>query len=108
MPQPNNPYYLTATASRSLRIGGGVADGVLNVPVPERILNEPRVGAPVGKGEAAGMAERGGGKRRRVGHRLSSPSTRKGELLPLMPSAAPALYACTIGRCNKGKTARAV
>lgn len=39
------------------RVGGGVADGVLNVAVPEVVLNEPNVCALVGAGKAAGMAQ---------------------------------------------------
>ena len=39
------------------RVGGRVLDGVLNVPVPEIILNEPRVRALVGQGEAASVAQ---------------------------------------------------
>ena len=38
-------------------VGGGVLDGVFDVPVAKVILNEPGIGALVGKGEAAGMAE---------------------------------------------------
>lgn len=38
-------------------ISGGIADGVLNVAVPEVVLNEPRIRALIGEGEAAGMAE---------------------------------------------------
>jgi len=39
------------------RVGGGVPDGVLNVPVSEIVLNEPRVRALIGKGEAASVAQ---------------------------------------------------
>jgi len=39
------------------RVGRGVLDGVLDVAVPEVILNEPRIGALVGQGEAASMAQ---------------------------------------------------
>ena len=39
------------------RVGGGVLDGVLNIPVSEVILSEPRVCALVGQGEAASMAQ---------------------------------------------------
>jgi hypothetical protein len=39
------------------RIGRGVLDGVLNVPVAEIILNEPCIRALVGKREAASVAE---------------------------------------------------
>ncbi len=38
-------------------IGGGIHDGVLNVPVAKVILNEPRIRALVGKSEAASMPE---------------------------------------------------
>ena len=38
-------------------ISGGVPDGVLNIPVAEIILNEPRVRALIGKSEAASVAE---------------------------------------------------
>jgi hypothetical protein len=38
-------------------IGGGVSDGVLNVPMAEIILNEPGVGSLGGKREAASMAQ---------------------------------------------------
>src|SRR2546422_9606509 len=39
------------------RIGGRVPDGVLNVPVSQVVLNQPRVGALVGQGNAARMAQ---------------------------------------------------
>src|SRR5439155_20948638 len=39
------------------RIGRRVHDGMLNIPVPQVVLNEPRVRALVGEGEAACMAE---------------------------------------------------
>jgi hypothetical protein len=35
------------------RVGGGVLDGVLNIAVSEVILNEARISALVGQGEAA-------------------------------------------------------
>ena len=38
-------------------IGGGVADGVLDVAVSQIVLNEPGIRALIGQGEAAGMAE---------------------------------------------------
>jgi len=37
------------------RIGGGVTDGVLNVPVSEIILNQPRVRTLIGQGETRSM-----------------------------------------------------
>jgi hypothetical protein len=46
-----------STTSQPCRISGGVPDGVLNVPVAEIILNEPRIGSLVGQGKAAGMAQ---------------------------------------------------
>jgi len=39
------------------RIRRGVSDGMLNVPVSQVILDEPRIRALVGQGEAAGVAE---------------------------------------------------
>ena len=39
------------------RVRGGIADGVLNVPVPQVILNQARVCALIGKGKAAGVAQ---------------------------------------------------
>ena len=39
------------------RVRGSVLDGVLNVPVSEKILNEPRVGSLIGEGEAASVAQ---------------------------------------------------
>ena len=39
------------------RVGGRVLDGVLNIPVSEIILNEPRVCTLVGQGEAASVAQ---------------------------------------------------
>src|SRR2546422_3387832 len=38
-------------------IGGGVLDGMLNIPMAEIVLNQPRIGTLVGEGKAAGMAE---------------------------------------------------
>jgi hypothetical protein len=38
-------------------VGGGVPDGVLNIPLPEIVLHQPCIGALVGEGEAAGMAQ---------------------------------------------------
>ena len=42
---------------KSRRVGGRVLDGVLNVPVSEIVLNEPRIRALVGQGEAASVAQ---------------------------------------------------
>jgi len=39
------------------RVGGGIPDGVLYVPMAEVILNEPRVRALIGKREAASVAQ---------------------------------------------------
>ena len=39
------------------RVSGGVANGVLNVAVPEIVLNEAGVCALVGEGKSAGMAQ---------------------------------------------------
>jgi hypothetical protein len=39
------------------RVGGGVPDGVLNVPMPQIILNQSRIGSLVGKGKATGVAQ---------------------------------------------------
>jgi hypothetical protein len=33
------------------RVGGGVFDGVLNVPMAEKILNQPFIRALIGKGK---------------------------------------------------------
>jgi hypothetical protein len=41
-------------------VGGGVSDGVLNVPVAEVILNEPHIRTLIGKSEAASVAQRVG------------------------------------------------
>jgi hypothetical protein len=42
---------------RAHRVARRVLDGVLNVPVSEVILNEPRIRAMVGQSEAAGVAQ---------------------------------------------------
>ena len=42
---------------KSRRVRGRVSDGVLNVPVSQIVLNQPRVCALVGEGKAACMAE---------------------------------------------------
>ena len=39
------------------RVRRGVPDGVLNVPVSKIVLNEPRIRALVGQGEAASVAQ---------------------------------------------------
>ena len=39
------------------RVGGRVLDGVLNIAMSEVILNEPRISALVGQGEAASVAQ---------------------------------------------------
>ena len=39
------------------RVCGRVPDGVLNVPVSKIVLNEPRIRALVGQGEAASVAQ---------------------------------------------------
>jgi len=39
------------------RVGSGVLDGMLDLAMPEIILNEPRVRALVGKGKAASMPQ---------------------------------------------------
>jgi hypothetical protein len=39
------------------RIGRRVSHGVLNIPMSQIVLNEPRVCALIGQGEAARMAE---------------------------------------------------
>jgi hypothetical protein len=41
-------------------IGGGVANGVLNVAVPEIVLNQAGVSTLVGESNTAGMAQRVG------------------------------------------------
>ncbi len=38
------------------RVSGDVANGVLNVAVPEIVLNKPGVSTLVGEGKAAGVA----------------------------------------------------
>lgn len=48
---------LTPESFKPCGVGGGVADGVLNVAVAEVVLNQPRVGSLVGKRIAAGMAQ---------------------------------------------------
>ena len=39
------------------RVGRRVHDSVLNIPMSQIVLNQPRVRALVGQGEAAGMAQ---------------------------------------------------
>ena len=39
------------------RVGCGVLDGVLDVPMPQIILNEPRIRVLIGKGEPASVAQ---------------------------------------------------
>src|SRR5262249_31839732 len=39
------------------RIGRSVSYGMLHVPMPERVLNQPRIGPLVGQGIAVGMAQ---------------------------------------------------
>ena len=39
------------------RVGGGVTHGVLNIAVPEIVLNETCVRALIGESKAAGMAQ---------------------------------------------------
>jgi hypothetical protein len=53
------------------RIGGRVLDGVLNVPMPEIVLNEPRIGSLVGKSKAAGVAQHVGMGEQRQGGGLA-------------------------------------
>ncbi len=52
MPLQLPPQLLEASG-----IGGGVADGVLNVAVSQIVLNEAGVCAQVGETKAAGMAQ---------------------------------------------------
>ena len=52
MRKPSPPQPL-----KPCRVGGGVPDGVLDVPVSEVILNEPRIRALIGEGEAASVAQ---------------------------------------------------
>ena len=49
--------WVIATAFRTVLVGGRVLDGVLNVPMSEVILNEPRIRALVGQSEAASVAQ---------------------------------------------------
>ena len=62
------------------RVGGGVLDGVLNIPVSEVILSEPRVCALVGQGEAASVAQHVGMSEQGQGSGFTS------FLLPLVAS----------------------
>ena len=48
---------LTPQLLKSRRVGSGVADDVLNIAVPETVLNEAGVCALVGESNAAGMAQ---------------------------------------------------
>jgi hypothetical protein len=45
------------TIATAFQSGRRVLDGVLNVPVSKKILNESRVGSLVGQGEAASVAQ---------------------------------------------------
>jgi len=48
---------LTPQLLKPCGIGSGVANGVLNVAVPEIGLNEPNVRRLIGESKAAGMAQ---------------------------------------------------
>src|SRR5690242_11608031 len=56
-PVPLKHYLSAPKPFEPCRIGCGVPDGVLNVPMPEIILNEPCVCALVGKRKAASVAQ---------------------------------------------------
>ena len=62
---------LTPELLEPCRIGGRVLDGVLNVPMPEIVLNEPRIGSLVGKSKAAGVAQHVGMGEQRQGGGLA-------------------------------------
>ena len=50
-------FSLSPKPLKPCRIGRRVNDSVLNVPVSKIVLNQPRIRALVGQGEAASMAE---------------------------------------------------
>ena len=50
--------FLAPQLSKPRRVGGGVPDGVLNIPVSKIILNEPGVRALIGERDAACVAQR--------------------------------------------------
>src|SRR5262245_30469205 len=63
-PAPAPPYCRASSHPRlppqplkPCRIGGRVHDGVLNVPVSQVVLYQPRIGSLVGEGKAAPMAQ---------------------------------------------------
>jgi hypothetical protein len=60
-------------------IAGGVPDGVLNVAMPEIILNQPHIRALIGQGEAAGVAQHMGWAEK--GRAASSLYLRKARLM---------------------------
>src|SRR5437667_12343753 len=66
------------------RVGGRVLDGVLNIPVSEIILNEPRVCTLVGEGEAASVAQHGGLSEQGAGSGLAVRLHEAGLLLGLV------------------------
>jgi hypothetical protein len=41
----------------TIGVRGGVLDGVLNIPMPKKILNEPRIRSLVGQGKAASVTQ---------------------------------------------------
>ena len=50
-------FFLPPQLFKPRRIGRRVNDGVLNVPVPQIVLDQAGVGPLVGQGKPAGMAE---------------------------------------------------
>ena len=44
-------------------LAGCVFDGVLNIAVPQEILNQPRIGSLIGQSETTPMTEHMGGAR---------------------------------------------
>ena len=49
-------YSLPPQPRKPCRVSGRVLNGVLNIPMSQAVLNQPRVGVLVGQGEAAGIA----------------------------------------------------
>ena len=72
--------FLSPEPFKPCRIRRRVHDGVLNVPVPKIVLNEPRVCPLIGQGEAASVAEHvrvgGQGEARPARHSCGSPAMR--------------------------------
>jgi hypothetical protein len=57
LPARQKSVWLPPQPFKPCRIGRRVSDGVLNIPVPQVVLNQSRVGALVGQGKAARVAQ---------------------------------------------------